>query len=90
MLVCSISLTDAQLVGITAGVKTKTGVACSGVLTTDILEIYPTSPATFPDGVAIHHALPTAANTVKLVYNLPAVTLLTNYNIPVAIYAVNR
>ncbi len=70
--------------------KSKTGVACAGALTTDILEVYPTAPGSMLEGVAIHHALPTAANTLRLVYSVPSVTLLTNLSIPVAVYAVNR
>lgn len=70
--------------------KSKTSVACAGALATDILEIYPTAPGSVPEGVAIHHAFPTAANTLKLVYSVPSVTLLTNLSIPVAVYAVNR
>lgn len=76
-----------QLVGVAAGVSEKTGVACSGVLVTDILEVYPT---TLPAGFAVHHAIPTAANTLRIVYNMPAVTLLTNYSVPLSVYAVNR
>ncbi len=64
--------------------------ACAGALTTDILEVYPTNPGSMLEGVAIHHALPTAANTLRLVYSVPSVTLLTNLSIPVAVYAVNR
>lgn len=70
--------------------KSKTGIACTGIRTTDLLEIYPTDPSKVIEGVAIHHAFPTAANTLRLVYSVPAVTLLTNLNIPVAVYAVNR
>lgn len=66
------------------------GVSCAGVLTTDILEVYPTSPGTFPAGYAIHHALPTAANTFKAVVNVPLLSVATTYSIPVAVYSVNR
>jgi hypothetical protein len=76
-----------QPVGANLTVKEKTGVACQGVLTTDILEVYPT---TLPVGVAVHHALPSGANALRVVYMLPAVTLLTNYSIPLSVYAVNR
>jgi hypothetical protein len=80
-------LSAQQLVGVAAGVAEKSGIACSGVLTTDILEVYPT---TLPTGFAVHHALPTAANTLRIVFNMPAVTLLTNYSVPLSVYAVNR
>lgn len=60
------------------------------MLTTDLLEVYPTSPSTFPNGYAIHHALPTAANTFKAVMNVPLLSVAGSYSIPVAVYAVNR
>jgi hypothetical protein len=85
--VCTTTLTDAQIAGASLTVKEKSGIACTGVLTTDILEVYPT---TLPVGVAVHHALPSAANALRVVYMLPAVTLLTNYSIPLSVYAVNR
>jgi hypothetical protein len=85
--VCATTLTDLQVAGANLTVKEKSGVACSGVLTTDILEVYPT---TLPVGVAVHHALPSGANALRVVYMLPAVTLLTNYSIPLSVYAVNR
>jgi hypothetical protein len=85
--VCTTTLTDTQVVGASLTVKEKSGVACAGVLTTDILEVYPT---TLPVGVAVHHALPSGANALRVVYMLPAVTLLTNYSIPLSVYAVNR
>lgn len=88
--VCNTTLADTIAIGLSSGVKSKTGVTCSGVLTTDVLEVYPTSPSTVIEGVAIHHAFPTAANTLRLVYSVPAVTLLTAISIPVAVYAVNR
>ncbi|WP_264045542.1 hypothetical protein [Methylobacterium flocculans] len=43
-----------------------------------------------PEGVAIHHAFPTATNILRLVYSVPQVALLTTLSIPVAVYAVNR
>ncbi|MBP1179974.1 hypothetical protein [Methylobacterium sp. PvR107] len=60
------------------------------MLTTDVLEVYPTAPGTFPDGYAVHHALPTAANTMKVVLSVPAIGIGGSYSIPVAVYAVNR
>jgi len=85
--VCTTTLTDLQIAGANLTVKEKSGIACTGVLTTDILEVYPT---TLPVGVAVHHALPSGANALRVVYMLPAVTLLTNYSIPLSVYAVNR
>lgn len=61
--------------------------ACTGVLTTDILEIYPT---TLPTGFAVHHAIPTAANTFRATISAPALAIGATYSIPVAVYAVNR
>ena len=85
--VCSATLTDQQLVGVSAGLKEKSGVVCAGVLTTDILEVYPT---TLPTGYAVHHALPSAAGALRIVYMSPAVTVLSNASIPLSVYAVNR
>jgi|VirMetMinimDraft_7_1064189.scaffolds.fasta_scaffold00089_5 hypothetical protein len=85
--VCTTTLAAQQAVGVAAGVSEKSGIACSGALVTDILEVYPT---TLPTGFAVHHALPTAANTLRVVFNMPAVAVLTNYTVPLSIYAVNR
>ncbi|MDV2987013.1 UNVERIFIED_CONTAM: hypothetical protein Q9R58_22140 [Methylobacteriaceae bacterium AG10] len=69
---------------------------CAGVLTTDVLVAYPTSIASLTgalgvsNGIAIHHAIPTAANTFRAVINAPAMALGASYSIPVAVYAVNR
>ncbi|MGA4552368.1 hypothetical protein [Methylorubrum aminovorans] len=42
------------------------------------------------NGIALHHAIPTAANTFRAVVQTPALTLGASYSIPVAVYAVNR
>ncbi|GJD41318.1 hypothetical protein OICFNHDK_3801 [Methylobacterium bullatum] len=61
-----------------------------------MLVAYPTSLASLTtalgvsNGIAIHHAIPTAANTFRAVINAPALTLGASYSIPVAVYAVNR
>jgi hypothetical protein len=79
-----------MLVSVSSGVRSKAGVTCSGVLTTDVLEVYPTAPASLPDGYAVHHALPTAANTFRAVLSVPQLGVGASYSIPVAVYAVNR
>lgn len=79
-----------MLISVSPGIRSKTGITCSGVLTTDVLEVYPTAPGTFPDGYAVHHALPTAANTFKAVLSVPQLGIGASYSIPVAVYAVNR
>lgn len=69
---------------------------CAGVLTTDVLIAYPTSLASLQgvggvsNGIAVHHAIPTAANTFRAVLQAPALALGASYSIPVAVYAVNR
>lgn len=42
------------------------------------------------NGVAVHHAIPTAANTFRAVLQAPALALGASYSIPVAVYVVNR
>lgn len=65
-------------------------VACAGVLTTDILEIYPNDLSKLSAGYAVHHAMPTAAGRFTAVLSVPPVQVLSAYSIPVAVYAVNR
>lgn len=79
-----------MLVAASSGIRSKAGIACSGVLATDVLEVYPTAPGAFPDGYAVHHALPTAANTFKAVLSVPQLGIGASYSIPVAVYSVNR
>ena len=79
-----------MLISVSPGIRSKAGITCSGVLTTDVLEVYPTAPGTFPDGYAVHHALPTAANTFKAVLSVPQLGIGATYSIPVAVYSVNR
>ncbi|WP_342152327.1 hypothetical protein [Methylorubrum sp. SB2] len=50
----------------------------------------PTSSAALLAGYAVHHAFPTAANTLRVVLQVPALAIGASYSIPVAIYAVNR
>lgn len=59
-------------------------------LTTDHIIILPTAPASLGAGYAVHHAFPTAANTLRVVLQAPALAVLGSYSIPVAVYAVNR
>ncbi len=69
---------------------------CAGVLTTDVLVAYPTSLASLQgvggvsNGIAVHHAIPTAANTIRAIIQTPGLTVGASYSIPVAVYAVNR
>lgn len=88
--VCSATIGESTLVALGSGIRIVQGIACPGVLTTDLLEVYPTAPASFPAGYAVHHALPTAANTFKAVLSAPPLSIGASYAIPVAIYAVNR
>lgn len=66
------------------------------MLTTDVLVAYPTSLASLQgvggasNGIAVHHAIPTAANTFRAVIQTPGLTVGASYSIPVAVYAVNR
>ncbi len=79
-----------MLISVSSGIRSKAGITCSGVLTTDVLEVYPTNSAGLPEGYAVHHALPTAANTFRAVLSVPALGIGASYSIPVAVYAVNR
>jgi hypothetical protein len=71
-------------------VRARDGVSCPGALTTDHLIILPTAPASLGAGYAVHHAFPTAGNTLRVVLQAPALAVLGSYSIPVAVYAVNR
>lgn len=75
-----------MLLAVSSGIRERAGVTCAGVLTTDILEIYPTS---LPSGYAVHHAIPTAANTFRATISQPGLTLGGSYSIPVTVYRVN-
>ncbi len=66
------------------------GISCPGALATDLLLVLPTSSAALLAGYAVHHAFPTAANTLRVVLQVPALAIGASYSIPVAIYAVNR
>ena len=88
--VCNATITESMLLAISSGIRIVANIACTGVLTTDILEVYPTSPTTFPTGYAVHHALPTAAGKFSAVLSVPALGIGASYTIPVAVYAVNR
>jgi hypothetical protein len=58
--------------------------------TGDHLIILPTAPASLGAGYAVHHAFPTASNTLRVVLQASALAVLGSYSIPVAVYAVNR
>lgn len=94
--VCNATIAETVALAISAGTRITPAVACQGVLTTDVLVAYPTSIASLTNalgnsnGIAIHHAIPTAANTFRAVINAPALAALASYSIPVAVYAVNR
>lgn len=90
MFVCNATIGETMLISVSSGIRSKTGITCSGVLTTDVLEVYPTTSAGLPEGYAVHHALPTAANTFRAVLSVPALGIGASYSIPVAVYAVNR
>ncbi len=84
---CNATITETIALAVTlAGIRERAGVACAGVLTTDILEVYPTA---LPTGFAVHHVIPTAANTIRATISGPALAIGTAYSIPVAIYRVN-
>ena len=76
-----------MLAAVSSGIRERAGVTCTGVLATDILEVYPT---TLPSGYAVHHAIPTAANTFRATISQPGIAIGASYSIPVAVYAVNR
>ncbi|MHC2016320.1 hypothetical protein [Methylobacterium sp. CM6247] len=84
------------MLAISSGTRVTPAATCAGVLTTDVLVAHPTSLASLTtalgvsNGIAIHHAIPTAANTFRAVINAPALALGASYSIPVAVYAVNR
>lgn len=94
--VCNATITETALLAISSGIRIAPATACAGVLTTDVLIAYPTSLASLQgvggvsNGVAVHHAIPTAANTFRAVIQAPALALGASYSIPVAVYAVNR
>lgn len=88
--ICNATIGETALIALSSGIRIVSSVACSGVLATDVLEVYPTSPATFPAGYAVHHALPSAANTFRAVVSAPALAIGASYSIPVAVYSVNR
>ncbi len=94
--VCNTTITETLLLAVSAGIRVSPSATCAGVLTTDILEVYPTSFASLTDangaskGLAVHHLFPTAAGQVKAILSMPALALGASYSIPVAIYAINR
>lgn len=94
--VCNATITETALIAISSGIRISPATTCAGVLTTDVLIAYPTSLASLQgvggvsNGVAVHHAIPTAANTFRAVLQAPALALGASYSIPVAIYVVNR
>lgn len=97
--VCNATITETVALAVSAGIRVTPEIACTGVLTTDILEVYPTSltglstqvlGAPVSNGTAVHHAIPTAAGKFRGVVSIPAIALGNSYSIPVAVYAVGR
>lgn len=95
---CNATVTEAASLSnlISGGVRISPATACAGVLATDVLIAYPTSLASLQglggvsNGIAVHHAIPTGANTFRAIIQTPGLTVGTSYSIPVAIYVVNR
>ncbi|CAO4178886.1 hypothetical protein [Methylorubrum populi] len=83
-------MSETVLVALSAGIRARDGVSCPGVLTTDLLIVLPTAGAASLQGYAVHHAFPTAANTLWVILAVPALSVAASYSIPVAVYAVNR
>ncbi len=89
--ICNTTVSESfTLLGVSAGIRARDGVSCPGALVTDQLLPIPTNSAAMTNGYAVHHAFPTAANTLRVILQVPAITIGGSYSIPVAIYAVNR
>ena len=86
----NVNVGETTLLALSSGIRTLTNLTVTGVKTTDRLEIYPTSPTTFPANYAIHHALAVAADKINVVLSVPALGVGVSYSIPCAVYAVNR
>ena len=87
---CNATVSETIGVALSAGIRVRDGVSCAGALTTDLLLVIPTAGAAPLNGYAVHHAFPTAANTLRVILAVPALAALATYSIPVAVYAVNR
>ncbi|MBA9071724.1 hypothetical protein FHR71_005510 [Methylobacterium sp. RAS18] len=90
VLVCNTTVAETIVVALSAGIRVRDSVPCTGALTTDLLLVIPTAGAASLNGYAVHHAFPTAANTLRVILAVPALAALATYSIPVAVYAVNR
>lgn len=94
--VCNATISETALLAISSGTRITPATTCSGVLATDVLLAFPTGLASLQavggvsNGIALHHAIPTAANTFRAVIQAPALAIGASYSIPVAVYAVNR
>lgn len=94
--VCNATITETALLAISSGTRITPATTCSGVLATDVLLAFPTGLASLQavggasNGIALHHAIPTAANTFRAVIQAPTLAIGASYSIPVAVYAVNR
>lgn len=83
-------VSETILVALSAGIRTRDGVSCPGAVTADLLIVIPMAGAASLQGYVIHHAFPTAANTLRVILAVPALAVTASYSIPVAVYAVNR
>ncbi|WP_437871531.1 hypothetical protein ACSD7O_24810 [Methylorubrum extorquens] len=88
--VCNATVSETIVVALSAGIRVRDGVSCPGALTTDLLLVIPAAGAVSLNGYAVHHAFPTAANTLRVILAVPALAVAAYYSIPVAVYAVNR
>lgn len=89
--VCNTTVAESfTLLGVSAGIRARDGISCPGALVTDQLLPIPTNSNAMTNGYAVHHAFPTAANTLRVILQVPAITIGGSYSIPVAVYAVNR
>ncbi len=96
---CNATIAETVTLALSAGIRLTPEIACAGVLTTDILEVYPTGLSGLTstvlgqvgsNGTAVHHAIPTSAGKFRGIVSLPAIALGASYSIPVAVYSVNR
>lgn len=88
-LIGSVTLTENILIALSAGLRTVT-VPLAGALTTDNILIFPTAPASFPSGYAIHTAYVASAGTLKVVLSVPVLAIGASYSIPCKVYAFAR
>jgi hypothetical protein len=88
-LIGTVTLAENLLLAVSAGLRT-VSVPLAGSLTTDNILIFPTAPASFPAGYAIHTAYVSPAGTLKVVLSVPALAIGASYSIPCKVYAFGR